>query len=231
MVKAYLMVRDEDKASKIKPFKFLFNPKEFAVSRQNTWSQGTPTQGSGIGKNVPTLEFGGGQAASITLDLLFDTYHDQKDGKPESVYKKYIQRLLEFVNVNKDLHEGTEATAKKRPPRVVFVWGEFVFDGAITSFKVQYTMFSNDGKPVRASVNLTLQQVDDVETRPPQNPTSGGLGGERHWHVKRGETLQWIAHEELGDATQWRQIADLNGLDRVRRLEPGRVLMIPTNLN
>jgi nucleoid-associated protein YgaU len=231
MLKAYLMVRDEDKASKVKSLEFLFNPKEFSVSRQNTWSQGKAAKGVGAGKNVPTLEFGGGQPASMTLELLFDTYHHQENGKPESVYQKYIEKLSKFVDVNEHLKEGTGKHQKKRPPRVVFVWGEFVFDGAITSMKVQYTMFTNDGRPVRASVSLSLQQVDDKKSHPPQNPTSGGLGGERHWHVKRGDTLQWIAHEELGDATQWRQIADKNGLDRVRRLEPGRVLMIPTDLN
>jgi hypothetical protein len=231
MVKAYLMVRDDDRSASVEKLEFLFNPKEFAVQRTNTWSQGTQNRGVAAGRNVPTLEFGGGQPASITLDLLFDTYHNQENGQPESVYQKYIQKLEKFVDVNNNLQEGSGDTAKKRPPRVVFVWGEFVFDGAITSFKVQYTMFSGDGKPVRANVNLTLQQVDDQRSQPPQNPTSGGVGGERHWHVKRGDSLQWIAHEELGDATQWRQIADLNGLDQVRKLELGRVLMIPTVLN
>ena len=71
------------------------------------------------------------------------------------------------------------------------------------------------------------EQVKDDAQLAPQNPTSGGLGGERFWTVVEGDTLQWIAYKEYGDATRWRAIADANNLPAVRHLEPGTTLVIP----
>jgi len=74
---------------------------------------------------------------------------------------------------------------------------------------------------------VTFQQIKDAALFPPQNPTSGGVGGERVWVVNEGDTLAWIAYREYGDSNQWRRIADANRLTQVRRLVPGTVLEIP----
>jgi hypothetical protein len=244
MEKAYLMVYSEDKnkgplqktlSSAIQlpmdnKLTLLFNPKEFTVSRTNSWGTG-PKAGSAAGQNAPSVEFTGGNPADLSLELLFDTYHNQSGEKCKSVYTEYVQRLELFVDVSDKFQEkgDSKATKKGRPPRVTFVWGQFDFDGVITSMRVQYTLFSNEGTPVRANVSLQLQQVEDPKAQKAQNPTSGGDGGERHCRINRGDTLQAIAFEELGDANRWREIAGLNGLHQVRDLEAGRMLMLPRN--
>jgi nucleoid-associated protein YgaU len=80
---------------------------------------------------------------------------------------------------------------------------------------------------VRATLDVAFQQIKDENLFPKQNPTSGGVGGERVWTVKEGDTLAWIAYSEYGDSGQWRLIADANHLLRVRALRPGTVLEIP----
>ena len=80
---------------------------------------------------------------------------------------------------------------------------------------------------VRATVNVTFQQSKDEAALAKQNPTSGGLGGERVWTVTEGDTLGWIAYKEYGDTSLWRLIAEANRLRSVRRLTPGTVLVIP----
>jgi nucleoid-associated protein YgaU len=80
---------------------------------------------------------------------------------------------------------------------------------------------------VRATLDVSFQQTKDARLFPPQNPTSGGDGGERSWTVLAGDTIAWIAYRELGDPTEWRRIADANGLTAVRDLVPGQVLRIP----
>jgi nucleoid-associated protein YgaU len=45
--------------------------------------------------------------------------------------------------------------------------------------------------------------------------------------VKPGERLDLIAHEEYGDSTLWRVIADANGLLSIRDLTVGQRLAIP----
>jgi nucleoid-associated protein YgaU len=77
-------------------------------------------------------------------------------------------------------------------------------------------------------VDLTLTESRDGQFFPKQNPTSGGVGGDRVWVVREGDTLPWIAYSEYNDATEWRAIADANGLTQVRSLVPGTVLVIPS---
>src|SRR5262249_46290906 len=114
--------------------------------------------------------------------------------------------------------------------RVEFHWagsGARVFPAVIKSLNVNYTMFHNDGRPARASVNLTLQEVSDKEKKKKgQNPTSLGTDGIRSHRVVTGETLDVIAYNELGDAALWRSIAEPNHVDTPFALRAGQHLAI-----
>jgi nucleoid-associated protein YgaU len=199
-----------------------FNPKELTFSRSITWNPKKSPKA-----DQPEVEFGGGGAASLKLQLLFDTYVTADEGAPvEDVRKKYLNYLYEWTRVDKKLTDGN--SKKGRPPEVRFEWGEIIFDGVIQSISQRLTLFLPNGRPVRAVVDLTLTESRDAKLFPSQNPTSGGIGGERVWVVREGDTLPWIAYREYNDATQWRPIADANGLTQVRRLVPGATLVIPS---
>jgi hypothetical protein len=206
-----------------------FNPKELTFSRSITWNPSKSPK-----ENQPEVEFGGGGAASLKLQLLFDTYVTTKDGTPvevevskiEDVRKKYLNLLYQWTRVDKDLVEKN--SKKGRPPEVRFHWGEIVFEGVIQSISQRLTLFLPNGRPVRAVVDLTMTESHDAKMFEKQNPTSGGVGGERVWIVREGDTLPWIAYREYNDATEWRAIADANGLTQVRRLVPGTALVIPS---
>lgn len=202
--------------------KCLFNPKEYTFSKQNNWKD------QQTGKNVPQIEFGGGQPATLQMELFFDTYaHFKSSGAPpKDVRKEYTDKIWKLMIVDPKL---TDAKNKKgRPPKVIFSWGQtWLFKAVITSITQKFTMFIADGTPVRATLNVSFRQVEDEGALARQNPTSGGVGGERIWTVNEGDTLGLIAYRELGDATRWREIADANQLTRVRRLRPGTVLVIP----
>jgi nucleoid-associated protein YgaU len=199
-----------------KPITCLFNPKEYTFQKQNSWKEGeTPAQ------NTPQLQFGGGKPASLQMQLFFDTYAEQED-----VRKKYTDDIWELMMVDNTLKDKKNKNG--RPPRVLFQWGEtWSFEAVITSVKQQFTLFLSTGTPVRATLDISFQQVKDTAQLRPQNPTSGGVGGERVWRVNAGDTLAWIAYREYGDATMWRLIADANRLTRVRELTPGTTLVIP----
>jgi nucleoid-associated protein YgaU len=202
--------------------KCLFNPKEYSFSKQNTWKQGQ-TKAS----NVPQLEFGGGQPATLQLQLLFDTYAEAQDlNSVKDVRKEYTDAVWDLMMVDQSLKD--KRNKKGRPPRVRFQWGHaWWFEAVITSIKQTFTLFAPSGTPVRATLDVTFQQIKDAALFPPQNPTSGGIGGERFWTVREGDTLMSIAHAEYGDPTHWRPIAEVNRLTSVRRLRPGTVLEIP----
>jgi nucleoid-associated protein YgaU len=203
----------------VDPLTVLFNPKELTFSKSNTWNpRKTPKA------NAPDLEFGGGGAATLKMQLYFDTYAQNAD-----VRKTYLDHMHKWVLVDpKDKTLIEPKTKKGRPPEVRFAWGPVIFDGVISSLSERFTLFKPDGTPVRAIVDLTLSESRDGKFLKNQNPTSGGVGGDRVWVVREGDTLPWIAYTEYRDATEWRVIADANGLTQVRRLVPGTVLVIPS---
>lgn len=194
---------------------FLFNPTKYSVSKQNKWSVGKTT-----GKDVAPLEFGGGQPKSLSIQLFFDTY---EAGTSVTTYTETLEKMMQ---IEESLRDGK--SSKGRPPYCRLCWGKmFSFPCVVQSLKVEYTLFLPDGTPVRATADLKLTQTIDENEQPPQNPTSGGRPGNKIWIVRPGETIDWIAYRTLGNAFQWRTIAEANRLLNPLELIPGQHLTIP----
>ena len=200
----------------------MFNPKEYTFSKSNDWAI-DPTASS----NIPKITFNHGASATLQMQLFFDTYTENENGgTPKDVRAVYTDKIWELMMVDEDLRDPK--SQKARPPMVRFQWGKtWSFDAVIQSITQRFTLFAADGTPARAVLDVHFTQVKDTKQLRPQNPTSGGSGGERTWVVKEGDTLQWIAHKSYGDATRWRPIAQANRLTHVRDLTPGTVLEVP----
>jgi nucleoid-associated protein YgaU len=202
--------------------KCLFNPKEYTFAKTNSWPKEQKAAA-----NTPVLNFGGGNPATLNMDLLFDTYQSSKNGgQSKDVRTAYINDLWKMMFVDKGLGEKKK-NKQGRPPKVQFTWGKaWSFEAVITSLSVTFTLFLPDGTPVRATAKVAFQQIQDTKELP-QNPTSGGIGGERVRTVEEGDRLDLIAHEEYGDTAQWRLIAAANGISDPRNLRTGSTLVIP----
>jgi predicted Zn-dependent protease len=199
------------------PIPCMFNPKEYTFTKQNKWSEGKNS-----GKDVPQLEFSSGQPSKLKMQLLFDTYF--KDQQTD--VREYTDGIWELMMVDQNLVDPK--TQRARPPMVRFQWGKtWSFDAVIINISQKFILFLDDGTPVRAQLDVTFQQIKDSRQLRPQNPTSGGTGGEQVWTVKEGETLAWIAYKVYRDSNQWRKIAQHNRLTSVRQIAPGTVLEIP----
>jgi hypothetical protein len=202
--------------------KCLFNPKEYTFAKTNSWPKDQKAAA-----NTPVLNFGGGNPATLSMDLMFDTYQNARSGgPPQDVRTAYINSLWKMMYVDKGLAEKKK-NKQGRPPKVQFTWGKALsFEAVMTSLSVTFTLFLPDGTPVRATAKVAFQQILDTKELP-QNPTSGGIGGERVRTVEDGDRLDLIAHEEYGDTSQWRRIAAANGISNPRNLVPGSTLVIP----
>jgi hypothetical protein len=154
----------------------------------------------------------------MSVQLFFDTYEEKLD------VRRHTNKIAKLMEVN--IPEEGEGK-KLRPPKVKFHWGlSWSFNAVITQMTQRFTLFLPTGTPVRATVDVTFQQIEDEHIFPDQNPTSGGAGGRRTHLVAAGETLDLISYQELGDARLWRRIADLNSITDPLRLTPGRLLTI-----
>jgi hypothetical protein len=195
----------------------LFNPTEYTIAKTNNW-QAKPV----AGKNVPKMDFTGGGARSMTVELMFDVFED-----PLGDVRQHTDKLFKLCLI--DSSKANTKTKKGRPPFILFEWGDnWQFKAAITSLSIRFTLFRHNGVPVRAIANLTLMEAVDENDKPGTNPTSYAEPGLKRRMVRPRDTLAGIAHEEYGNPNHWRLIADANRIDDPMSIEPGQVLGIPT---
>ena len=214
--KAKLKVKDdEDAPSDSEPIECMFNPTEYSLSRSNSVQRNeSPQQVGG------TPHYSGSGPLSLTMQLFFDDF-----AALEGDVTPNISKLLTWT-VPKDAQ-----AANARPPKVGFDWGNpqlSEFWGYITSIRINYTVFRMNGTPVQAKVDLTVEEVQPPQDPPPTNPTSHAINSNRIRTLNEGETLQGLAYRELGKATYWRAIAELNDIDDPMAVQAGQSLIMPT---
>lgn len=206
-----------------------FNPSSITISKTNNWDS---TQSTNF--NAPFLRFAGGNNATYSLDLFFDSYFgastDPTKNKIVDV-RSYTNQLLAL-----SLRGAGNAMFKlpyASPPFVKFIWGKIVlFTAVVESVEIKYTMFSPDGYPIRATAKVGFKQNDLLgmsdDLIPFQNPSSR-TDARKTRFVYAGQRLDQIAYEEYGDSRHWRTLAEANNLDDPFNLDDGQLLVIPQN--
>jgi hypothetical protein len=205
-----------------KKIKCMFNPHEYKLTKSNSW---TPSRIKG--RNQPHVDFAGGGAGELTLNLIYDTYeaHDWFKNAAREDVRNYTKDLWELMLIDKS--KINTITGKSEPPTCRFEWGKlWSFVGVITRIDQTFTLFLPDGTPVRAKVDVTFKQTTDEAAYPRTNPTSGGDAGERVYVVNEDDTLTGIAYAMYGDATVWRHLAEANRIDNPLKLRPGQRLIV-----
>jgi Contractile injection system tube protein/LysM domain len=187
--------------------KTLFNPEQYAIDRSNQFaSQPIP------GQQSPIIQFVRGESSTLNVDLFFDTY--TYSGSED--VRKYTNQISDLLNIDPDMHA---------PPICSFDWGKLKFCGIIERVSKRFTMFNEQGIPVRATVGVTFKSVppkikeEDVFLSSPDRT--------KRRIVLQGDTLWMFASKEYGNPSQWRIIADANNIINPRILKPGIEIVIP----
>lgn len=207
----------EEPGGRVKPttIDFYLNPKSIQIIKSVTLeepkTEGNNTEVRWTVTNPIQLKLG---------EMWFDTYDSR-----ESVRKKFIDKLETLLDYDEKTHH---------PPCIRLVWGDFTqetdkseeYQFYVEKLTVDYQMFLPSGKPVRAKVQMELKQILELKAKAAaaakQSPDHAKL-----YTVKRGDTLQGIAHEEYHDPREWRRIADTNELDDPMGITPGMKLLVP----
>jgi nucleoid-associated protein YgaU len=199
------------------PIPCLFNPSELTVSKSNSWQAGQSK-----GRNAPELRFQGGQSATLSLSLTFDTTETGKD------VTFHTSKLLDLLKSNPNLPGADPARNSGRPPWVQFQWGKLQsFKAIVEKLQLKFTYFASDGTPLRAKCDLSLKQWKDEAEYPLQNPTSSTPSLHTVHTLLPGETLDRVAAMYYQDATRWRVIAEANGIIDPLEIPPGTALVLP----
>ncbi|MEH2041879.1 CIS tube protein [Nostoc sp.] len=152
----------------------MFNPTDISFARTVRWESKQGNRGTTL---LPKVNFSGVEPYKFTLkQLLYDTYETK-----ESVMKKYIDDIKKGV-------ETIKGKAAQRPPIYILTWGTEYFYCVITSLTYTLNMFLSDGTPVRALVDIALQEVDEKNL--PGGRKSASTGPARQPNQKVGKTDQ-----------------------------------------
>jgi len=184
------------------------------------------------GLDTPLLQFVRGQNESLSLDLFFDSTESGMGANAKSV-TEYSDQIYQLVKIEPDSHA---------PPICEFIWND-KFPGAdiskemgnqkrnsfkciVESVRHQYTLFSPEGVPLRATVSVNLREYKTLDEQLAQL----NLNSPDRTQVQvlqAGDTLSSVAGKHYRRPGEWRLIADANNIQDPRRVTPGTFLTVP----
>lgn len=184
------------------------------------------------GLDAPLQQFVRGEAEKLTLELFFDTT-DAGTGLGATSVTTQSDKVFSLARIDPKLHA---------PPIVTVSWNSHFpgdslaqsvagqdrhsFVGVIESINQKFTLFSPEGIPLRAVVNLTIREYRTLDSQITQLNLQSP--DRTHNHTLSGnETLSAVAAEEWARPGDWRYIADANDLEDPRRLKVGTFLTVP----
>ncbi|KOX34399.1 MULTISPECIES: LysM peptidoglycan-binding domain-containing protein [unclassified Streptomyces] len=192
-----------------------FNPSTLELRKTTEWRR-SPSR---MAEESSLPEFVGSGPRELSLEVFLDATATH-DNSVEQAVEKLMKACV-----------PTKASlGRKKPasPWVRFEWGSArttSFDGVLSNLSVSYTLFDVDGKPLRATCRLSIEEASVGPAG--QNPTSGARTGRSTHVVVAGDSLALLAWREYGDATAWRVIAEANDIDDPMALVPGTELVVP----
>lgn len=182
-------------------FEVQYNPTSFDFKKAVEWNA-HDDQGQ-----ESTLEFQKNSPATITMELYFDTTHSGMG----DVRQKWVNGLLHMTNPSVTPLDGQASDiTKKRPPRVTFIWGAFRMVGVISNVSATFLMFSSQGLPVRAKVQVEMQEWKPEEYAAGSGGSSLTSKPVQLVTVGSGETLTAVA---LRMGTSTKELCERNNID------------------
>ncbi|HBE16994.1 MAG TPA: hypothetical protein DEG17_27355 [Cyanobacteria bacterium UBA11149] len=133
---------------------FMFNPNQLAFSRSMSLEQ---SEGARTEQGLNKTSFKHPNPYSLKISgIPIDTY---ETGESAMSHVNKFKKAVEFA----DKGEGQ----KKRPPIYLFTWGQEKYICCfVKTLSYKLTMFLPNGTPVRATVDLDLEEIDYTIPQP-----------------------------------------------------------------
>jgi hypothetical protein len=184
------------------------------------------------GLDCSLVQFVRGQNETLSMDLFFDST-DSGMGAGATSVTQYSDQIYQLIKIEPDSHA---------PPICEFIWNTS-FPGAdiseemgnqkrnsftcvMESVRHQYTLFSPEGVPLRATVTVSLREYKTLDEQLAQLNLNSPDRTQVHV-LQAGETLSSLAGDHYLRPGLWRLIADENDIEDPRRLTPGTFLTVP----
>jgi len=212
-------------------FTAFINPTNFSVTYktqlEKDQAQGTPKADLKYVVSPPSdlqLEFlfdGTGVTEANSGNKLVNTIAE-KLGKKTAFAKTAVADQIDAFykatgKLKGDLH---------KPCNVIINWGDFEFKGILAELTIEYKLFNNEGRPLRAIGKAKFSESISPELSQKESKTnSPDLTHKRT--VKAGDTLPLMTDSIYGDSKYYLEVAKVNNLINFRQLIPGQELFFP----
>ncbi len=217
---------DYDKRISNGAFKAFINPTGYSVTYKTELE---PDQAPGTAK--ANLKYIASPSTDLQLEFLFDGTGVTEAYSGNKLINKIKGKAFDKTSVKDQIDAFYKATGEvagsiHKPYNVILNWGDFEFKGVLAEFTVEYKLFDNQGKPLRAigkakfseSISPKLEAAEKKNTSP-------DLTHKRT--VQAGDTLPLMTERIYGDSKYYLEVAKVNGLINFRTLIPGQELFFP----
>ena len=206
-IDAYLQ---DDYLDSPKIFTVMFNPQSYTQKYEVEYSdrQGQGDSGS------PQI-FGKIKPQEYSFEFVFD-------GTGTAVAKQDVQETVEDFLAVTGKFEGDS----HRPRYLILHWGTLFSSCILKSAEISYTLFDNNGIPLRAKVKAEFSEnIGDTLRVAKERKNSPDLTHIRV--IKVGERLSLLCQQMYGTPDYYLQVAAYNGLNDFRNLQVGQSLYFP----
>jgi hypothetical protein len=208
LIKAY--EKADFSGSPVGEFQAYVNPHEITLAYEMEYdsAQGSGTTGS-------RMEFKKVKPGDLSLTFFIDG--TGANGRKVEVQDE-VERFQTVTGYNGTIH---------RPNYLKIVWGTLqVKRCVLKSASIAYKLFKPSGVPLRAVITANFTDTADDQTRvalaQDESPDLTHLR-----LVRAGDTLPLMCYRIYGSTSYYLEVADFNGIDNFRNLEPGTKLLFP----
>jgi Contractile injection system tube protein len=193
------------------PHTLLFNPASLKISLTNRL-QNEDSSG-GKGEKIQNVH---ATTTKLETEILYDTTDIGQDVRNTTSALKSMAVASAAAN----------AAAPPAPPFVQFRWGRFTYVGVIESLTETLDFWSNEGVPLRATIQLVIQNVNGqlLDTIAPGVQSGVALNP-----IPTGGTGATGVAANAGDPGAGRAIAAMNGMESMR-FGAGAALAVSTGV-
>ncbi|HEY9115533.1 MAG TPA: hypothetical protein VIN10_12610 [Bacteroidales bacterium] len=208
LIEAYKDALYNDKDSN--EFVAMFNPEQYSIRYE---IESDDTSGSGTSGSSQTFQRLKPQDLSLDFTIDGTGVSGEKVEVPDRV-KNFLDVAYEYQG---DQH---------RPRYLKIVWGTLIFKCVLKSANVNYTLFNPEGQPLRAKISASFSGfIEDTLRAAQEDSSSPDL---THMRIVRdGDTLPLMAYNIYGDSKYYYQVAEINGLSNLKKLETGQKIFFP----
>jgi len=225
LLMAQLIELKQDLSSELpggKKVKVQFNPESMKVTFAN---QVAEPKGGDQKAGTAGRQFVGAGTTKLALTLWFDV--TAMTEKPVDDVRRLTADVLHFMTPAK----ADSDPKKLAPPGARFSWGSFIFDGMVEGIEESLEFFSAAGKPLRASIALTMTQQKILVSKFEGDGAVPSRPGQRPFTpAPQNASLQDMAGA-AGKGGDWQGMAAANNIEDPLRMSPGALIDLDASVS